>query len=125
MKKFKISDHKQSFSYQRQYQASSPVSTALLEKSAGQVLRKAGQLVAVDGIIPGHLKLLIKSGDSGLILSMTRPDNIDRTCIGQWTGYDFIGNYDITINFNLLMPAAFSEDELLGALQPEKIADIY
>lgn len=38
---------------------------------------------AIDGIIPGHLKLLIKSGDGGLILSMPRSDNIDKTCFGR------------------------------------------
>jgi len=125
MKKFKITEHKQSFSCHRQYQASTPVKADLLVKCAEQVIRQAAQFSAIDGIIPGHLKLLIKSGDSGLILSMTRLDKIDKTCIGFWPDLDFIDNYDVTINFNLLIPAAFAQDEFLAAFMPEKLNDDY
>lgn len=127
MKKFKISDQKfhpdsrQSFSCHRGYQTASPLPTALLIKAAEQVVRHAGQLAAIEGIIPGHLKLLIKSGDSGLILSSTRLDHVEKTSIGQWPELVFIENYHVTINFNLLIPVDFSEDEILEALQPDKI----
>jgi len=144
LKRFKISDHKfhgrhihqdglcrdltrpdpqQSFSCHRLYQSSSPVSTALLEKNAEEVIRHAGQRSAVEGIIPGHLKLLIKSDNSGLILSMTRPDSLDKAFLGQWSDLSDIKNYEVTINFNLVIPAVFSEEEYLEALTPGNLTE--
>jgi hypothetical protein len=145
LKKFKISDHKfhgrhvhqdslskdltrpdpqQAFSHHRSYQASQPLLPAQLEKAARLVISHAAQLTEVEGIIPGHLKLLIKAGDSGLVLSMTRPDKLDITSYGHWFDLSFIENYAVTINFILLIPAAFPEDEYLESLTPEKVKDL-
>ena len=45
-----------------------------------QVLLEASRRVEVEGIIPGHLKALLKSGEAHAVLSVTRPGHCDRTC---------------------------------------------
>ena len=45
-----------------------------------KALLTASERIEVEGIIPGHLKALLKAGDVHAVLSVTRPGHCDRTC---------------------------------------------
>lgn len=126
LKKFKISGHKfhenhQMYSRHREFCANPPLLTNLLEASARQVVIRAGRQTELDGIIPGHLKLLVKAGDSGFALSMTRPNEVEATFLGGWQALEQVTEYAVTVNFILLTPTPFAEADVIDALSPEAV----
>lgn len=143
MKKFRISDHKFHgrhvhhtppalaeannagvFSCHRSYRSDKAIPRILLEAAARRLLTESGSTVAVEGIIPGHLKLLLKSGQAGMVLSMTRPEAVDASSFGGWADLDRISEYEVTVNFLLLEQNSFDVETVLGVLEPQTIVSV-
>ena len=140
MKEFKISNHKSHGRHIRQDQAAAMVESAAifsrhrvyrtdvaitrwqLEAAAQRLIQAAGAEASVEGIIPGHLKLLVKAGESGMVLSMTRMDTIDESFFGGWEVLEDLTEYELTVNFLLLTSADFDEATIMGEMEPQKIA---
>jgi hypothetical protein len=109
------------FSRHRIFRSERPVPARILEAAAQDLLRACGQASVVEGIIPGHLKLLVKSGPAGLALSMTRIDTIDRTAFGGWEDLADSREYELTVNFHVMVPVSFDEATIMLGLDPEKL----
>ena len=105
-------------SRQCRFQAECAIPASALVQAADALLREIGQLAAIEGIIPGHLKLLIKTGQAGLAMSMTRLDVVDSTQFGGWENVESLSDYEATINVHLLSPVLLDEANLLSGLEP-------
>lgn len=107
--------------WQRDYYSETPIDGEWLTQAARQLLEQIGTLVAIDDIIPGHLKLLLKAGEDGIMMSMTRIGSIDEVALSQWPPSESLSAYSMTVNFLLLTPADINEEDVMSAAAPASV----
>lgn len=89
-------------------------------RTAGEVADSvAGRLtalarpLAVDGMVPGHVKALIECGGISAALSVTRLGTVDSAWGAGWKADALVRGYDVTVNvLSLLNTRAVTREEL-------------
>ena len=79
-------------------------------------LREIAALLAEGGVILGHIKALLRCGESGIAFSITRLDAVDRTVIGTWPPSGPEGEWSLTVNVLSLVHTGVVTGERLEKL---------
>ncbi len=100
----------------RSFNLTEPVSPQELRARGERCFLRLGERLGVDGIILGHIKGVIETGQSALSFSVTRVGDADVTELGDWQAQPPVGAFTMTVNVMSLVPAAVFEDDLFEGM---------
>ena len=78
-----------------------PLEASSISEAVSQLLLKLADGLSVEGIVPGHIKALLRDGDLYAILSCTRPGKVVLRASEQWNTAT-VKNLQLTIEVIVL-----------------------
>lgn len=81
-----------------------------------EVFRTLAPKATIYGIIPGHFKGIIQSGEAVCGISVTREDTIDVTANESWTSLSILDSFHVTVNLLTVIPCDITREDLENAL---------
>jgi len=99
-------------SVRQQLTWNSPVSRLSLEKALRDLFLELSRHVLTDGIVPGHLKGILKVDSATFFISVTREDSTDESQNEVWENLDAVACAELTVNLLSVLPCELTNEAL-------------
>lgn len=87
-----------------------------IEATVRSILLVVAEKVAVDGIVLGHIKAVIKTEYGSCAISITKANCADAQYIGAWEEHKVVNQYSLTVNVLSMANTQLDVEAVLSAL---------
>lgn len=92
------------------------VTPEIAVRSLRSLFQELAPLAMTDGMILGHFKSAIQSGEAVYALSATRADALDEAFNEAWSRLDCLTGGAVTVNLMSVVPVAITQEQLEAAV---------